>query len=238
MVGLSIDPIRAMSNALSRLSNLQLRLLSSVILIPIVVLAVGLGGWWFITFATLIWALALREWVGLTRPSPKRWAWWIVGGAYITVPCLALVLLPLIPSIITSSPADINMSSDLAFGLLIFVWLSDIGGYVFGRLIGGPKLAPRISPNKTWAGLLGAVLLPVAVAGYFMHGQPFVLIYLALLALACQGGDLLESWVKRRFGVKDSGNLIPGHGGVLDRIDSLLAAIWVGIPLFTFLRLG
>ena len=113
--------------------------------------------------------------------------------------------------------------------LLVTVWATDIGAYVAGRLIGGPKLAPVISPNKTWAGLLGGMLL-AALCGYAFSlyrdaGTPWFAGACALpLALLAQIGDLVESAVKRKCNVKDSGHLIPGHGGVLDRIDGLVFA--------------
>jgi phosphatidate cytidylyltransferase len=101
--------------------------------------------------------------------------------------------------------------------------------YFSGRLLGGPKLAPHISPNKTWSGffggLAGAVLASLLVAYLFASGAGWAGAALAvLLAIAASIGDLLESWIKRRFGHKDSGRLIPGHGGVLDRIDGLIVA--------------
>ena len=115
------------------------------------------------------------------------------------------------------------------FWLLAVVWAVDIGAYAFGRLIGGPRLAPAISPGKTWSGLIGGVACGAAV-GFsvaFALGQP-VDATLALaglgLGIIAQLGDLGESWVKRRAGAKDSGGLIPGHGGILDRIDGLWAA--------------
>ncbi|MEG3144026.1 phosphatidate cytidylyltransferase [Sphingomonas sp. RT2P30] len=108
---------------------------------------------------------------------------------------------------------------------LALVWMCDIGAYFAGRAIGGPKLAPAISPNKTWAGLAGGVVA-ASLFGAAMHwqfGLPWRLTLAtpALAALA-QGGDLYESWLKRRAGVKDSGNILPGHGGVLDRLDGLV----------------
>ncbi len=113
--------------------------------------------------------------------------------------------------------------------LVVVVWASDVGAYVAGRLLGGPKLAPAISPGKTWAGAAGGLLAAMLVgeaAGYALgatvHGRAALVA--GLLGLAAQGGDLLESAIKRRFGVKDSGRLIPGHGGVLDRLDGLLTA--------------
>jgi phosphatidate cytidylyltransferase len=114
------------------------------------------------------------------------------------------------------------------FWLLALVWASDIAAYAAGRAIGGPKLAPRLSPNKTWAGFFGGLVGAglVAVATAWLVRAPLALLLPVSLAmgLAAQAGDLLESLAKRRYGVKDAGQLIPGHGGLLDRLDSLLAA--------------
>ncbi|MDQ8754834.1 phosphatidate cytidylyltransferase [Sphingosinicella sp. LHD-64] len=132
----------------------------------------------------------------------------------------------------------------LVFWAMIVTWATDIGAYFAGRAIGGPKLAPRISPNKTWAGLFGGIVA-AAVAGWlvagleiFALGAPFLWLG-APMAVLAQAGDLYESWEKRRAGVKDSGTLLPGHGGVLDRVDGLLpvavvtlavlmAGLWTG----------
>jgi len=114
----------------------------------------------------------------------------------------------------------------LVFWVFIVTWATDILAYFAGRAIGGPKLAPRISPNKTWAGLIGGMigagLLGWAAALYF-EMEPLFHWLGAPMGLIAQAGDLYESWVKRRAGVKDSGTILPGHGGVLDRLDGLLA---------------
>lgn len=123
---------------------------------------------------------------------------------------------------------------------LALVWATDIGAYAAGRVIGGPKLAPRLSPNKTWSGLIGGVALASLLAAivHRAYGLPLRLtIATPALAVVAQAGDLYESWLKRRAGVKDSGALIPGHGGVLDRLDGLvpvapLAAFLVVLPHF------
>jgi phosphatidate cytidylyltransferase len=113
---------------------------------------------------------------------------------------------------------------------MLAVAATDIGAFFAGRLIGGPKLAPRISPKKTWAGLIGAMLASAAVGVIFAAVDPrapsggVLMVAGALLAVIAQAGDLGESWVKRRFGAKDSSHLIPGHGGLLDRVDGLIAA--------------
>lgn len=113
--------------------------------------------------------------------------------------------------------------------LLLVIWATDIGAYAAGRTIGGPKLAPRISPKKTWAGLLGGMVAAAAVGyavavAFAAAGSGLAALLGAGLAVVGQAGDLFESAIKRRFDAKDSGRLIPGHGGLLDRIDGLIAA--------------
>jgi phosphatidate cytidylyltransferase len=125
--------------------------------------------------------------------------------------------------------------------VLLVVWATDIGGYFAGRLIGGPKLWPRVSPKKTWAGAIGGFAASLCVAAGFAvldFGKAVPLLASsAILSIASQLGDLFESAVKRRFGVKDSSHIIPGHGGLLDRLDGFVAAI-VLAAVFGFLRGG
>ena len=141
------------------------------------------------------------------------------GVLYVGIPVTALVWL---------RGSDWVGRADVLF-LVFVVWASDIGAYAFGRAFGGPKLAPAISPGKTWSGaaggLLAAMLVGEAVAATLSPSAIGRAASIACaLGIASQAGDLLESWVKRRFNVKDSGRLIPGHGGLLDRLDGLLAA--------------
>jgi phosphatidate cytidylyltransferase len=125
--------------------------------------------------------------------------------------------------------------------VLLVVWMTDIGGYFAGRGIGGPKLWPRVSPKKTWAGAIGGFAASLVIAGGFALlglGKTAPLLLLgAAFSIASQLGDLFESAVKRRFGVKDSSHIIPGHGGLLDRLDGFVAAI-VLAAVFGFLRGG
>jgi phosphatidate cytidylyltransferase len=125
--------------------------------------------------------------------------------------------------------------------VLLVVWATDIGGYFAGRGLGGPKLWPRISPKKTWAGAVGGFAGSLAVAAAFAalgFGKTGPLLLLgAGLSIASQFGDLFESAVKRRFGVKDSSHIIPGHGGLMDRLDGFVAAI-VLAAIFGLLRGG
>jgi phosphatidate cytidylyltransferase len=125
--------------------------------------------------------------------------------------------------------------------VLLVVWVTDIGGYFAGRGIGGPKLWPRVSPKKTWAGAVGGFVASLVIAAGFAAfglGKTGPLLLLgAVLSIASQLGDLFESAVKRRFGVKDSSHIIPGHGGLMDRLDGFVAAV-VLAAVFGFLRGG
>ena len=146
-------------------------------------------------------------------------SWLALGIVYIAVPCMALLWMRDLP----------GMGREVLFWIFGVVWATDTGAYCAGTLIGGPKLAPRLSPHKTWAGLAGGVVAAALVSGLLvgLTGAGFALWLLvcfgAFLALVGQMGDLFESSVKRRFGVKDTSHLIPGHGGALDRFDGLLA---------------
>jgi phosphatidate cytidylyltransferase len=157
--------------------------------------------------------------------------WAALGFAYAAGALLASILVRQDP---------VNGFVALMFVLLV-VWVTDIGGYFAGRGIGGPKLWPRVSPKKTWAGAFGGFAGSLIVAGGFAafgYGKAVPLLALgAILSVVSQAGDLFESAVKRRFGVKDSSHLIPGHGGLMDRLDGFIAAI-VAAWIFGFLRHG
>lgn len=155
-----------------------------------------------------------------------------LGVIYVCLPVMALLFLRgQVPNI---------FGLTLALWALALVWATDIGAYFAGRSIGGPKLAPRISPSKTWSGLGGGVLAALLV-GFLLHrfaGLPIELAAASgLLAVAAQGGDLLESAMKRRAGVKDSGSLLPGHGGVMDRLDGVATAAPLAALLYLMLVL-
>jgi len=189
-----------------------------------------LGAYWrFGGLAALVVLAVLTLTVALVGVIEKRRNPWLeaVGLPYVALTMIAL------PSL--------RDARDAGWPLVVFVflvvWASDIGGYFFGRAIGGPRLAPSISPNKTWAGLAGGIAMAAAVAaGWALAMQIRAPLYAMITAIALswlgQGGDLFESSIKRRFQLKDSGDLIPGHGGVLDRIDALL---WVA-PAFALLH--
>ena len=179
--------------------------------------------------AVMVWVLAVR------LPGPRRAPRSLAAGVpYVGLAAVALIWLR----------ADPAAGRANTLFLLLVVWASDIGAYAAGRLIGGPLLAPAISPAKTWAGAAGGLLVAIAtgwVVARAMVGPPHparVVLVAGGLAVAAQAGDLLESYVKRRFGVKDSGRLIPGHGGLLDRLDGVLAAAPVAALLALLLGRG
>ncbi|MBV8538882.1 MAG: phosphatidate cytidylyltransferase [Alphaproteobacteria bacterium] len=167
----------------------------------------------------LIAAGCLGDYVAARISGRVHPRWIAAGTVYIGLPAIAIVWLRGAPS-----------GQAVILWLMLSVWATDTGAYFAGRLVGGPKLAPRLSPKKTWAGLIGAAL-SAAVVGWILAGfdsgapSPSQLAVAgAVLALVAQAGDLAKSAVKRRFGVKDSSHLIPGHGGLFDRVDGLLAA--------------
>lgn len=173
--------------------------------LPLVALIAGLAG--------LCFSLAFRMWRGEALWVP------LFAFPYLVLPLVAILWLRLDPL----------LGRAAVFWLLGIVWATDSCAYFAGRTIGGPKIAPSLSPKKTWAGLIGGMLGAGAVGFgtslWLGMGSPALLGGLsALLAIVAQAGDFLESGLKRHAGVKDSGKLIPGHGGILDRVDGLVAA--------------
>lgn len=173
----------------------------------------------------------LLGFVAVALLSPERRHWTAAGFFYAAAAEIASVLVRL----------DQTSGFVALILILLVVWVTDIGGYFAGRGIGGPKLWPRVSPKKTWAGAVGGFAASLVVSGGFVAaglGKTGPLLLLgAALSVVSQLGDLLESAVKRRFGVKDSSHLIPGHGGLMDRLDGFVAAV-VMAAIFGFLRGG
>ncbi len=220
-------------------SDLGVRTLSAIVMVAVAGTALWLGGSAWAVLVAMIATGVYWEWAQLVRgfePGALRRLTWMIGGfVYIAVAAYVLLKLRL-------GPAGVARSL-LLVGVVI---ATDIGAYFAGRTFGGPKIAPRISPSKTWAGLIGGSLGACAVLlGYFgwlLCGSalgahcsvqtfaqvlPKALLGGAAVAVIAQSGDFFESWMKRRAGVKDSGKLIPGHGGLFDRVDGLLALAFV-----------
>ncbi|MBN9034546.1 MAG: phosphatidate cytidylyltransferase [Rhizobiales bacterium] len=259
------DPVDPAARA-PRLSNLQTRVISAVVLAAVALSATWAGGIWFRLLAVAIGAAVFFEWatmagrVASIRQQAGSWVlvglvllalavgmdaqtvflgalgaallvflygrlageggWLWLAVAYAAIPAAALAFL---------RDGDAAGLWAILF-LFAVVWATDILAYFVGRAVGGPKLAPSISPGKTWSGAIGGAaagtLAGIGVAAAAASPASPWLIGLAalLLSVLSQMGDLFESGLKRRFGVKDSGWLIPGHGGVMDRVDGLVAA--------------
>ncbi len=208
-------------------SNLMVRITAAAVMVPVALLAAWLGGWFFNVFVGVLAVIMVMEWIAMVahgKNSGQGTAqgavkWHIIGIPYIALPLLALVLLR----------ADPVQGLTAIILLFASVWTADTLAYFAGRTFGGPKLMPSVSPNKTWSGFFGAVFGGLIAAVLVFHFSGLNnLIAAAFIGAAIggleQGGDLFESAAKRHFGVKDSGSIIPGHGGVLDRVDGLMAA--------------
>jgi phosphatidate cytidylyltransferase len=194
-------------------NELLKRTLAGVVMIAVALVAAVVGGTWFAVLAAAAAAMMFYEWSRIVRGW--GFAWLAAGFGYALIPALALLW-------IRERAAH---GLDLLLWVFIVTWSTDIGAYFAGRTIGGPKLAPAISPNKTWAGLVGGMVAAGLLGGFWVVGLdlPRILLLLApLFAIGAQIGDLFESGLKRRAGVKDSGAILPGHGGVLDRLDGLV----------------
>jgi phosphatidate cytidylyltransferase len=197
------------------MSELAIRTVSGIVMIAVALAAAIVGGYAFAILAAAVATAVYYEWTKLT----KTWGFgWAIGGfLYAGLSALALLWI--------RERAENGDGLWLVLWVLIVVWSVDIGAYFAGRAIGGPKLAPTISPGKTWAGFYGGIAAATLLGGaWVLYTQlPHVLLLLApLFGAAAQGGDLFESWMKRRARVKDSGRWLPGHGGVFDRVDGLL----------------
>lgn len=247
-------------------SNLQLRVVSGVILAIAVLVLTWAGGFWYRLLCAIIGGAIFYEWTGMLMPKARATHRIVLAALFAPILLLLLAGWPMVMILVASGLIFVisaafslstgnglwpalgvlyagvsaialaalrgDDSAGLAATLFLFavVWTTDIAAYFVGRALGGPKLAPSISPGKTWSGALGgaagAIILGLAVAillGATVHWLSLLVMILALSAVS-QVGDLFESSIKRRCGVKDSSQLIPGHGGVMDRVDGLVVA--------------
>ena len=196
------------------MSELVTRILTGVALIVVALMAAVVGGYYFAVLVAAAATAMFYEWFRIVRGWGLGWK--VAGFVYCLLPAIALLWIR-------------DRSGDQGLSLLLWVflvtWATDIGGYFVGRRFGKRKLAPSISPGKTVEGLWGGVAAAASFGAAWVVAADLnrALILLApLFAIAAQGGDLFESKIKRQAGIKDSGDWLPGHGGVLDRLDGLV----------------
>jgi len=195
------------------MNELAIRTATGAVLIAAALLAAVVGGTIFAVLVAAVATLMFYEWTRLTRGWGA--AWYLSGFVYAVVPALALLWI---------RERDLHGLALLVWAFIV-TWSTDIGAYFAGRRFGRRKLAPEISPNKTVEGLYGGIAAATLFGGGWALATGLGVALLALapvLAIAAQAGDLFESGMKRRAGVKDSGTWLPGHGGALDRLDSLV----------------
>ncbi|MCX9146466.1 phosphatidate cytidylyltransferase [Erythrobacter sp. WG] len=227
-------------------SDLPVRFASAIVMLVLAGGALWLGGWFWTGFVALLALGVLWEWNRLIGAFGMKGLgetiWFFAGIVYVGGAALAMLtvrngrqVLPLDPEVSGYGPLEV---------LVVFIApivAVDVGAYFAGRAIGGPKIAPRISPAKTWAGLGGGATFaalvgvlveltdfgPAAAPGTSAVALGMAVVTGVLIAVIAQAGDFFESWMKRRAGVKDSGALIPGHGGLFDRLDGFIAVFFV-----------
>ena len=238
-------PLRTLTKEKEDMGNKVLdfvkRTITALVLLPIVLFINYAGGVIFDLFLSIILALSIFEVINIVKkakqmPIYKKLLWIISVSIYIICSLLSLKYI-----------RSLGTKGDIfVIYLLIWIWAFDSAAYFAGTTIGGPKLLPKISPKKTWSGLIGGIcailLLPLLGAklikgSYIQYSILTWTLIGLLIGLVGQVGDLMESYFKRKFNVKDSGNLLPGHGGILDRLDSVfLGAIFFYI-IIVFLHL-
>jgi phosphatidate cytidylyltransferase len=264
-----VDPAKSSgASLLMGRSNLLMRVLSSLVLVPVAIGTAYAGGLVFTGFWMIVALCVIWEWDTLVCAHDKRPVLTIgsvaIAGAAVllmlgrTATPVALVVLSTLGVVTLASkphrgwctlgvlyagalliaPVLLRRDPTLGFAAIVFlfavVWLTDITAYFCGRALGGPKLMPHVSPNKTWSGAIGgvagALLGGTAVAWYAGIGNLASVAAVAfVLSIASQAGDLFESALKRRFDAKDASGLIPGHGGVMDRVDGFVFAVTVAV---------
>ena len=244
------------------MNNLLVRIISALVMLPLAVALILLGGWAYTAVILLLAVLILMEWNSITNGTWKTPLFFVQAILVVSLGCVLKIMgtISLIDLLVFLNAVLLTAilgKKDFKFAVaggfyallpvlsliwlreylqggayiilwaMIIVWSMDTGAYFAGKKIGGPKMSPKISPNKTWAGLAGGALLALitgTVSAKFFGFEPLyqIVVIAVVLAIWSQIGDLAESAVKRKFKVKDSGAIIPGHGGILDRVDGIL----------------
>lgn len=193
--------------------NTKQRIISALVLLPIALMAIFYSKDLFLFLAISVAILMTSEWLDMSKEMDDQKKWRLIGFFYIAIPVYSVIKLR-------------NYNVEILFWMFAVIWSTDIFAFFAGKTLGGAKIAPTISPNKTWSGLIGGILASMIIgflsSFMFAGGTLFFILLSALLSIIEQLSDLLESKFKRIFGVKDSGNIIPGHGGILDRLDGMM----------------
>ncbi len=228
-------PLRILNKFLNKLishihfleprENTKQRVISSLVMIPLALYAIFRSENFFIFLSIAIAMMMTVEWLDMTRREENQTKWRAIGLFYILIPIYSVIKIRM-------------LDSNILFWMFAVIWATDIFAFFAGRSLGGPKIAPDISPNKTWSGLAGGIVasMLIGLLSSFMFAAGGILFFVTIsmfLSLLEQGSDLLESKFKRMFGVKDSGSIIPGHGGVLDRLDGMMLVAPVVLFLIT-----
>jgi phosphatidate cytidylyltransferase len=194
-------------------SNINQRIISSVIMLLIAVYAIYFSKGLFFLMAIALTILVTVEWLEIIKTAKDQNKWRLIGFVYILVPVWAIVQIR-------------DIDANVLLWMFFIIWTTDISAYFVGKSFGGKKLALTISPNKTWSGLIGGVVASMIIGflSSFMFVTGNIIFFVVIsgaLAVIEQLSDLVESKIKRIFQIKDSGNIIPGHGGLLDRMDGI-----------------
>ncbi len=225
-------PLRILNKLISHVhfleprENTKQRVISSLIMAPLALYAIFYSKNFFIFLSIAIAMMMTVEWLDMTRREENQTKWRAIGLFYILIPIYSVIKIRMLDN------------SSILFWMFAVIWATDIFAFFAGRSLGGPKIAPDISPNKTWSGLAGGVIasMLIGLLSSFMFAAGGILFFVTIsmfLSLLEQGSALLESKFKSIFGVKDSGSIIPGHGGVLDRLDGLMLVAPVVLFLIT-----
>lgn len=232
-----------MTEPASKNADLPVRVASAVVMVAVAGGAVWAGGLVFTLFLLALAGGLIWEWWGLVSKIAKT-KMGLIGAMLLGVAYIGWSLT--VVHWLWVGPHPNTFAAFLFLVTAVMVVAVDVGAYFTGRAIGGPKIAPSISPSKTWTGLfggmIGASIVVLAAIGWDAGPQTWTIRLVAIsfaipVAVIAQAGDFIESWMKRRAGVKDSGHLIPGHGGLLDRLDGHLM-VFALLPFIVFVPLG
>ena len=224
----------------NQFTDLKTRFISAVILVLAAFFCVWYGSFLMLLMMAAFAYIGIKEWMDLPKQrhfstSTKR-KWFGFGLLYVGWACISILLVRFSDD--SALYPDVDLGFTAACWIISIAMATDVGAYFAGRFIGGPKVAPSISPNKTWAGVIGGVINAVLFTSLVLYFCGFsanssIIKLVIIFSLIGQIGDFFESYIKRRFAVKDTGSFLPGHGGLLDRMDGQIF-IMIASGIFAF----